>query len=81
MFGLCRIRSWLVLRRFVLACTTRCSIVLFRLARRRAIRSCLVFGRFRLGRSVRRRSPVRRHYVLAGKFARLGRCRDSRTQA
>jgi hypothetical protein len=45
------------------------------------IRFGFIFGRFRLGRSVRRRSPARRHYVLAGKFARLGRCRDSRTQA
>ena len=79
MFGLCRIRSWLVLRRFVLACTTRCSIVLFRLARRRTIRSCLVFRRFVLGSFVL--SGLALGCVLAGKFARLGRCRDSRTQA
>src|SRR5580704_18075340 len=140
MFGLCsRFRSWFALRRLVLACTTCCSVVLFRFVRRCAIRSCLVFRGFVLGsfvlsglvlarltrscpvlgrfcrgclvrfglicscfvlnRSVlssfifsglvlgrlgfggfgRRRSPARRHYVLVGKFSRLGRCRNSRT--
>ena len=76
--------SGLVLGRLRTSCLIRFRFICSRFVLGRPIRSCFILSRLVLGRlgfdsSVRRCSPARRYYALAGKFARLGRRRDSRT--
>src|SRR5580692_1780366 len=73
-----------VLGRFRLSCLVRFGLIRARFVLSRSILSSfvlggLVFCGLRLVRPARRWSSVRCYHALAGKLARLGRCRNRRT--